>query len=94
MSQQGNDSQKRQSVMLQPGSLPYDFGDLSDDEGPAPAPASAPVARSRQPQPQRPIQDNHRPLVGGFAAAAYEAARNDFMRKKAAEEQKAGNKRN
>lgn len=71
---------KRQSAILQPmaGGLGAALGGLDDSDyeseeeetpqqAPAPAPANA----------------NHRPLVGGFAAAAYEAARADHLARQA-----------
>lgn len=65
---------KRQSVVLQPmaggiGLADYDDSDYdSEEEAQAPAPAP----KQKAPATGGP---NHRPMVGGFAAAAYEAAR-------------------
>lgn len=72
----GNSEPRRNSVLLTPagmlGMTDVDFDDSDDDDGSGPkkkAPATAPG------------DPNHRPMVGGFAAAAYEAARADHYKK-------------
>ena len=78
------ESKKRQSVVLQPMPGLGDFmnsdseDDDDDDEDAALAAAAAAGRLPGQPIPGAPDTmggPNHRPLVGGFAAAAYEAAR-------------------
>ena len=69
----------RQSVVMQPvagfrGLLGADFDDSDYDEDDAPKPEQGVAAEDSNP--------NHRVMVGGFAAAAYEAARADHYRRK------------
>jgi hypothetical protein len=77
-----NGGPRRESVVMKPvagfgGLLGADFDDIdyddSDDDVP-PKPKEIFAATS--------INPNHRPMVGGFAAAAYEAARADHFRNK------------
>ena len=77
-----NGGTHRQSVVMNPvpgfgGLLGADFDDNdyddSDDDVP-PKPKQGVAAGNSDP--------NHRPMVGGFAAAAYEAARADHYRQK------------
>jgi hypothetical protein len=66
---------RRNSVLMTPtgmlGLNDIDFEDSDDDDSATPKPA--PASGTGNP--------NHRPLVGGFAAAAYEAARADHFKK-------------
>ncbi len=72
---------RRQSSVMQPmaGGLGFDYDSEEDDETPQPEPAPA-------------ASGNHRPMVGGFAAAAYEAARAHHLAQQAAK-QKAATKK-
>lgn len=83
---------KRQSIVLQPmalgGLVDFDDSDYESDEDQSPPPPLAPT-------PQKAGTGsggmNHRPLVGGFSAAAYEAARAHHY---AAQQAKAKKKQN
>lgn len=74
---------RRNSVMMTAGGMvglqEVDFDDSDDDDGPRP-PIGAPTVGHSNP--------NHRPMVGGFAAAAYEAARADHYKKQQASKNK------
>jgi len=65
----GAGNPKRASVVLQPmaGGIGFDY-ESSDEEDNSPAPVVQPNGTGTG-------GPNHRPMVGGFAAAAYEAAR-------------------
>jgi hypothetical protein len=68
---------RRSSVYMSPvgmgGLLDVDF-DSEDDDNSSGPPKGAPPSGGN-------INQNHRPMVGGFAAAAYEAARADHYKK-------------
>jgi hypothetical protein len=56
--------------------------DLVDSDSDSEEPSSAQPAPPHAPNLQASGGPDHRPLVGGFAAAAYEAARVDYYKKK------------
>lgn len=73
---------RRQSNVMQPmaGGLGFDYDSEEEEETPQQAPAPAAAGADSA---------NHRPLVGGFAAAAYEAARAHHLARQQAAKQKA-----
>mmetsp|Transcript_29624 Transcript_29624/g.62275 ORF Transcript_29624/g.62275 Transcript_29624/m.62275 type:complete len:181 (+) Transcript_29624:38-580(+) len=76
-------AKQRNSMTLNPVALGaltgFDDSDM-DDSGDEKEPKSA--EKDRNPNPKASGGPEHRPLVGGFAAAAYEAARMDYYKKK------------
>ena len=80
---EGPGGNRRNSVMMTPAGMlgldEVDFDD-SDDDDPSPPNGASPVGGAGN--------NTHRPLVGGFAAAAYEAARADHLKKQQAASKK------
>ena len=79
-------AKQRNSISLNPTALQAlagldvsDYDDSDDEKAPKKSPP-APVP-DRNPNPKASGGPEHRPLVGGFAAAAYEAARVDHYKK-------------
>ncbi len=75
---QGGGAVRRSSSVLQPGALggigfgiDFDDSDYDDSDDEDEPPAAVPSGQAGAPT----GGPNHRPYVGGFAAAAYEAAR-------------------
>lgn len=77
---EGPGGNRRNSAMMTPAGMlgldEVDFDDSDDDDGVSPPNGASPVGGAGN--------QNHRPLVGGFAAAAYEAARADHVKKQQA----------
>lgn len=78
---EGPGGERRNSVMMTPAGMlgEVDFDD-SDDDSSSPPNGASPVGGADN--------QNHRPLVGGFAAAAYEAARADHLKRQQAASKK------
>ena len=89
----GGSAAKRQSAVLQPiaglsGMLDLDDSDYDSADEDKITPPTREKEQQKHPQAvtgipagSGPGGPNHRPLVGGFAAAAYEAARSDHYKK-------------
>ena len=82
-------AKQRSSVSLNPIAMGALAGlhdsDLDDSDDDKDGPTEKPVSPPHVANPKASGGPDHRPLVGGFAAAAYEAARADYYKKQGVE---------
>ena len=84
----GSKARQRNSMSLNPGALSSALAGLSDSDDSddnSKVASPPPVVQQKTPNPKASGGPDHRPLVGGFSAAAYEAARVDHYKKQGKE---------